>query len=384
MIRRLFSILAFALPLAAFAQDSHDAPSSGKSFWGWFPPNINSAYGEHVDGLYLMIMILVLVAFFATELAMLYCCFAFREREGHRATYMHGSNKLEAIWTAVPAVLLLALALVQAKGWADIKAKFPKMSEAYTVQVYAEQFKWHMRYPNDSKGGFNTPDGGFSKPMNVLTNSQLHVPVNLKVMCIMASRDVIHSFFIPNARVKQDVLPGMVGRIWFKVDRIPCWDLKEQKPAFLTAQEFEATTVGLDPVADWVWERKPVGATEKDDKGQWKPVTMTGVREFKYLPLILKKTGKPKEKITILDKNKVREGTYEECKYVHHYAEIACAELCGMGHTTMRAEMRVHNSATMEWWIKKELAEIEEQEGRSPDEEKKWVLWDKFYADYNK
>ena len=85
-----FALLA-ALPAHAFPPN-------------WLPENVNRAYGDRIDKLYFGIYIIVAVFFFLTEGLLLYCCFAFRARPGHKAKYMHGSNVLEAIWTGIPAL----------------------------------------------------------------------------------------------------------------------------------------------------------------------------------------------------------------------------------------------------------------------------------------
>jgi cytochrome c oxidase subunit 2 len=386
MIQRktfLLSLLSLFAPLAAFAEEQ-DVPTTGKSFWGWFPANINPAYGHTVDGLYLVIMIIVLVAFFATELCLLYCCFAFSSREGRRAKYMHGSNKLEVVWTVIPAIMLFALALVQTKSWAEIKIEMPKESEAFTVQVFPEQFKWHFRYPNDEEGYFpdkDHPKAKWGNKFNILTNSWLHIPINTKVMTKMVSRDVIHSLFIPNARVKQDVLPGMLTRTWFKVDRIPCWDLKTQQLVFLTQQEFESHTVAIAS-DDWTFERKPKGAT-LDASGKWVGGKDTGEVDLTYKPYVSKKTGKQKEKFKVVKGTVITEVPLDQVEYIHHYAEIACAELCGMGHTTMRAFMKVHTPTTLKAWVDAEVADMRDQDGPSEAEANKWKIFDKFYSHFN-
>ena len=82
------------------------------------------------------------------------------------------------------------------------------------------------------------------------------------------------------------VLPGMITRTWFVVDRIPCWNLSNQKLEFLTQTEFENTVVSLDPDKDWIFERKPLGATGKDAEGRWIGGTTTGQFEFSYQPYI--------------------------------------------------------------------------------------------------
>ena len=84
--------------------------------------------------------------------------------------------------------------------------------DALQVQVTGEQFAWNFRYAG--------PDGKFGTPDDILTLNQLHFPVGKAVVATLTSKDVIHSFFLPEFRVKQDLVPGMKTRIWFEANRV--------------------------------------------------------------------------------------------------------------------------------------------------------------------
>lgn len=175
----------------------------------WFLDPSVSTYGPQIDRMYYIILVITGVVFLITEFLLIYFLIRYRAREGQRAEYIHGSTKAEVLWTAVPFLIVLGLGLMSKPVWDSIKdpAHFP--DDAYEVLVQARQFEWESHYagPNGEFGGAD----GFTE-LNRLT-----VPANRPVIVHLESADVIHSFFIPSFRVKQDVLPGRRIPVWFEV-----------------------------------------------------------------------------------------------------------------------------------------------------------------------
>ena len=101
------------------------------------------------------------------------------------------------------------------RSWADIKQRMPQ--QAMNVEVTAEQFAWNIRYPG--------PDGKLETADDVVTLNQLHFPVGRPLIVTLHSKDVIHSFFLPEFRVKQDAVPGMTTRIWLEATRVGQWEI---------------------------------------------------------------------------------------------------------------------------------------------------------------
>jgi cytochrome c oxidase subunit 2 len=200
----IFSAAALALPAAA----------SALPFWLKLPDGV-STYAGRVDGLFHLILWITGVIFIIVELLLLFFLFRYRHREGRRARYTHGSNRLEVIWTIVPAVICVVLALLSRSTWADIKQHIPK--DGVQVEIVAEQFAWNIRYPG--------ADGKLETADDVVSLNQLHVPVGRPVVVTLKSKDVIHSFFLPEFRVKQDAVPGMSTRIWFEGTRTGNWEI---------------------------------------------------------------------------------------------------------------------------------------------------------------
>ena len=205
LIRGAFLALAFAA-LPAFA--------GALPIWLRLPEGVSS-YSGRIDGLFRLILWITGVIFVIVEMLLLLFLFRYRHREGRRATYTHGNNRVEVVWTIVPAVICVVLALLSRRSWAEIKQQMPR--EALPIEITAEQFAWNIRYPG--------PDGRFDTADDVVTLNQLHIPVGRAVVVTLRSKDVIHSFFLPEFRVKQDAVPGMSTRIWFDGQRAGHWEI---------------------------------------------------------------------------------------------------------------------------------------------------------------
>ncbi|HEU5248732.1 MAG TPA: cytochrome c oxidase subunit II [Thermoanaerobaculia bacterium] len=188
--------------------------ASALPFWLRLPENV-STYGGQIDGLFRLILWITGVIFVAVEALLLFFLFRYRHREGRVPRYTHGSNRLEVIWTIVPAIICVVLALMSRRSWAEIKQRMPK--DAMNVEVTAEQFAWNIRYPG-ADGKLDTAD-------DVVTLNQLHFPVGRPLIVTLHSKDVIHSFFLPEFRVKQDAVPGMTTRIWLEATRVGQWEI---------------------------------------------------------------------------------------------------------------------------------------------------------------
>ncbi len=168
-----------------------------------------STFGPDIDRLYYIILVITGIIFFLTQFLLIYFLVKYRRREGRKAEYIHGSTRAEILWTAVPFVIVLVLALMSRPVWDEVKdpGLFPE--DAYEVTVVARQFEWETHYAG-SNGEFDAEDS-----FTVL--NRLHVPVNQPVIIHLESEDVIHSFFVPRFRLKQDALPGRSIPMWFEV-----------------------------------------------------------------------------------------------------------------------------------------------------------------------
>jgi cytochrome c oxidase subunit 2 len=175
----------------------------------WRLPEGVSTYSPTIDHMFYLILAVTGAAFVLTEALLFFFAFRYRRKEGVRATYTHGNNTLEVIWTVVPAVLLVALAFLSRNAWNVIKGQMPSTDE--TVIVTASQFNWEIRY----KGA----DGEFETPDDVVTSNDMKLPVGKPVRIRLRSKDVIHSFFLPQFRLKQDAVPGLTIDVWVEATK---------------------------------------------------------------------------------------------------------------------------------------------------------------------
>ena len=184
-----------------------------KAHW-WLPENI-STYGKEIDRLFYVILAITTFVFIGVQGTLLFFLFKYRAQKGVRAAYTHGSNRLEVIWTIIPAIILVALTVLSQRVWHEIRKPVPK--SAIPIEIDAEQFAWNVRYAGT--------DGIFGTADDIKTINQLHIPVGKPVRVRLKSigkdgkHPVIHSFFLPEVRLKQDVVPGLVINVWFEATR---------------------------------------------------------------------------------------------------------------------------------------------------------------------
>jgi cytochrome c oxidase subunit 2 len=211
-------------------------------FFGWWLPDNVSSFGGDVDYLFYVILGFTGFFFVLTEVILVYAMYRFVHRRGEKSEYTHGNHRLEILWTIVPAGILLFIAFAQISAWEKIKyqSRFP--APDLTLQVTARQWEWRMRYPlGDRKDGmyvdrFTWSDHGGESERNekqlaarawaetyqqddVHVPNELHVWKGARVKVFIKTLDVLHSFTLPNLRLKQDTLPGKTIPIWFQVTR---------------------------------------------------------------------------------------------------------------------------------------------------------------------
>lgn len=174
--------------------------------WSWLLEKSVSTFGPDIDHIYYVVLWITGITFVLTEAALVYFLVRYRHREGRKAHYTHGNNRLEIIWTAVPAIILVGLAFTSMGVWARVKSELP--SGAVELVVEAKQFEWNITYPGAD--GMLGTDDDFTK------RNELHIPVDQPVIVNLRAEDVIHSFFLPEFRVKQDALPGKNIPVWFE------------------------------------------------------------------------------------------------------------------------------------------------------------------------
>ena len=259
-----------------------------------------SVQGAAIDQINAIVHWLMLVLFVGWGLFFIVSLVKFRASKNAKADYTgvksHLSSLLEAVVAVIEIVILFGFGF---PIWAARVTDVPSTYESVHLRVVAQQFAWNFHYPG--------PDGRFGKTQADLvdeqenpigldrssdnasddfyTVNQLHVPVNKKIRIDLTSLDVIHSFGLPELRVKQDIIPGMVIPVHFT--------------ATMTSDEFLKTTIGTK-------------------------------REGKSL-------------------------------------EVACAQLCGLGHYRMRGFFTVHDDDGYQSWLDEQAEYLEEESDDDDD-----------------
>jgi len=185
----------------------------------WFPHDI-STFGPSIDWIFLLIFWITMVTWVLVTVTLVVFLVKYRSRPGRKAEYIEGNSTLEITWTSITTVILVALALLSRSTWAYVKEQGPPGDFFY--KVTAKQFNWEITYPG--------PDGKLGTKDDVTVENEFHVPVNKVIRIGLESKDVIHSFFVPNMRLKQDAVPGRTIEVWFQVTEpgqyeIPCAEL---------------------------------------------------------------------------------------------------------------------------------------------------------------
>jgi cytochrome c oxidase subunit 2 len=177
----------------------------------WWLPDAGSTFAGPIDTMFTVILVLTGIALIIVEVGVVTFMIRYRARPGRKAFYTHGSTRAEVIWTAIPAVTMVALGLVSNHYWVLMKDKKSIPANAIHFGVHAKQFEWQVTYAG--------ADGKLGTGDDFTVRNQLHIPVNQPVAVELSAEDVIHSFFVPEFRVKQDAVPGMHITAWFQATK---------------------------------------------------------------------------------------------------------------------------------------------------------------------
>jgi heme/copper-type cytochrome/quinol oxidase subunit 2 len=383
-------VIPFALRLPAVV------PSLLASGWGdWWLPTNYSKHGTDVDMLFNWIFWLTMIIFVVVEIVLVVFLIKYRAKPGGRkkATYTHGNTRLEMTWTLAPAVILAFLALFSKRVWDDFRYS-PDLNDPgrAKVLVIGQQFKWNIIYPGpDGKFGkyllfpkptdvawpvgpdgkspvfadvtgpsslhyddavkaigqyidtvnplgkdFTDPDGKDDDYQSALART-LYVPVDRPIELQIASKDVIHDFYMPNFRAQLYAVPGMRGQFCFTATKTTK-DVEasshltyniDDLPALLDQPQYSELTIDIDEHSD-----KAV-----KDKTGWKYVVNPSAK--KPVTII-------RDQATfgpgVIDKLKAA-GITKVAAHMPGYLDIACAQICGLGHYTMQGRVVVLSQA---------------------------------------
>ncbi len=274
-------------------------------FWNWMmgygPHESASAHGGELDSMFNVTAVLTGIVFIITHILLFWFGFKYYGRRGVISTFIPHDNKLEVIWTAVPAVVMCFLVIRGLVGWNEVMADVTADDEAtgnyMEIEAAAMQFAWNLRYPGDDnklgernykliQPGVNPIGQNWMDDKNLddFFADSLVVPVGKKIRVRITALDVLHNFDLPHFRVKMDAVPGMPTYFIFT----PITTTSEYRQKLRKYPEYQ--TLNEDGVPLW--------------------------KAFDY--------------------------------------ELACAELCGKGHFSMRRTVVVVSEDEYATWAKRQ------------------------------
>lgn len=202
-----------------------------------FPQGSASVEGEKIDEMFMITTAVTGLVFIITQFLLFYFAWKYQAKEGKNAFYFPHNNKLELIWTAVPAIFLTVLVVFGLKFWFRITSDAPK--GAMEIEIVGKQFGWIMRYPgkdntfgktyfkvisdeaNNSLGQIWADNEKLklkADPANfddIVTTQTMYIVKGRPVKLIIGSRDVIHDVGLNHFRLKMDAVPGIPTTLWF-------------------------------------------------------------------------------------------------------------------------------------------------------------------------
>jgi cytochrome c oxidase subunit 2 len=212
-----------------------------------FPQGSASVEGEAVDSMFMLTTAVTGIVFVITQVLLFWFGFKYQEKENRKVFFFPHNNKLEAIWTVIPAIALSVLVVIGLRAWFKFTGDAP--SNALVVEVTGKQFGWLYRYPGKDgvfgKKYFRNIDDAASNPLglvwrdsagmnqvadpatfdDIVESTTMVVVKGRPVKLVIGSRDVIHDVGLPHFRMKMDAVPGIPTTLWFT----PKYTTKEMK-----------------------------------------------------------------------------------------------------------------------------------------------------------
>jgi cytochrome c oxidase subunit 2 len=262
---------------------------------GYGPHEAASAHGSSLDSMFSVTLFFTGIVFVLTHIALFYFAWKYRGVKGRKAAYMPHDNRLEIVWTAIPAVVMAFLVIRGLDTWNEVMADVAPDEDYIEIEATGYQFGWLLRYPGEDGKlgardfkqitGLNPLGQDWTDLKNVddIHADKIVLPVNKKVRVRITARDVLHNFYLPHFRLKMDAVPGMPTYFVFT-------------PTVTTAEYRER----LSEYPDY---QQP--DPNEPDKQLWET--------FDY--------------------------------------ELACAELCGNGHYSMRRQVEIVTEEEYQQWL---------------------------------
>jgi cytochrome c oxidase subunit 2 len=226
----VFAVIAMAI-LIALALSIH-----------WFPPQA-STQSHQVDTTYKVLLVASIPVFVLVESVVIFAMWQFRMKPGQElqdGPPIHGNTRLEVVWTAIPAVLLVSLCTYSYVQLHKIEKHHPN---EMVIDVNAQQFEWSYSYPGKITGG---------KPLSTYV---LYLPNHAHVKFRLHTKDVIHDFWVPDFRIKLDIVPGITGSYRITPDRLGTYPVVCAELCGLGHSTMRSTVKVVTPAAFRTWLR---------------------------------------------------------------------------------------------------------------------------------
>ncbi len=266
-------------------------------YLGFGPQAPASEHGGSLDSMFKVTLFFTGIVFIVTQVLLFYFAWRYKAERGRKAAYLPHDNRLEIVWTVIPAVVMAFLVISGLDAWNEVMADVSPDEEFIEVEATGYQFAWALRYPGPD-GKLGEKDFRLISALNPLGQNwedrknlddmqpqELVLPVGKKVRVRITSRDVLHNFYLPHFRVKMDAVPGMPTYFVFT----PTKTTEEYRQELRDYPEFQQPSDPSDPNSPPLWEN------------------------FNY--------------------------------------ELACAELCGSGHYSMRRTVRIVTEEEYQDWL---------------------------------
>ncbi|MCB9307884.1 MAG: OmpA family protein [Lewinellaceae bacterium] len=289
---------------------------------GYGPHEAASAHGTVLDDMFHITLVLTGIVFVICHIALFWFAYKYRWQENRKAQFIAHDNRLELIWTAVPAVVMTILVVRGLNAWNTVMADVNPDEDYIEIEATGQQFNWIIRYPGpDGKLGTrnyklttanNQLGMDFTDPKtwdDVIPGQEILLPVGKKVRVRITAKDVLHNFYLPHFRVKMDAVPGL--------------------PTYFIFTPVKTTTEYRNELRKYEDYNLPYDKTDPTGPKRWE--------KFEY--------------------------------------ELACAELCGKGHYSMKRILRVVSQEEFdEWYKQQESFYLTQVRGKEEDPNKDKVL----------
>lgn len=215
-MNRFWSILFFLVPILGVLVCVWSILGLYPLEQTWLPVDISES-GRDIDQAFIVVLWIIGVVFVGTGIFLALALWSFGYSKERSAIYSHGNTQLEIIWSIIPGIFLIGIFVYQSIYWEKQKMDRPmvvasdgsEQIQEPIVRVVAHQFGWQFWYAG--------LDGEIGTSDDFMLENELYLPMDQDLVLQLESVDVIHSFYLRNLRIKQDLVPGKQQYVWFKI-----------------------------------------------------------------------------------------------------------------------------------------------------------------------